>query len=223
MAKATGYTSQYSFQLYDTSGTTEDWNYAAQGSYGYTIEMGPVDGQFHGPYATNVVQQWTGRKGTKTDGKGMREALLLGAEAALDPASHAIVTGTATPGRVLRVHKEFQTLSSPVCAYAQGYLNSGNAVGDQAACLQPGETISTPDKLDYTTVVPASGQFAWHINQSTRPFVGWKYDDKEAGPKGTGKTEAWKLTCESPDGKVLSSTDLVIDRGKSEKVSLPGC
>src|SRR4051812_8038141 len=161
MAKATGYTSQYSFQLYDTSGTTEDWNYAQQGSYGYTIEMGPAGGEFHGPYTTNVIQQWTGRKGTKTDGKGMREALLLGAEAALSPASHASLTGSATPGRVLRLHKEFQTMTGEQCAYAQGYLNSS---GDGAAdCVSPGAAVAIPDKIDYTTVVPASGKFNWQV------------------------------------------------------------
>src|SRR3954454_19241138 len=53
MAADTGYTSQYSWQLYDTSGTTEDWNYAAAGTYGYTIELGPADwqgGMFHVAY-----------------------------------------------------------------------------------------------------------------------------------------------------------------------------
>src|SRR4051794_29503451 len=176
MAAATGYTSQYSFQLYDTSGTTEDWNYAQQGSYGYTIEMGPAGGEFHGPYATNVVQQWTGRRGTKTDGKGMREALLLGAEAGLNPASHPTLAGSATPGNVLRLHKDFQTATGEQCTYAQGYLNSN---GDGAAdCIAPGASTQIPDKLDYTTVVPASGRFSWQVTQSTRPFVGWKFDDK---------------------------------------------
>ena len=218
MAKATGYTSQYSFQLYDTSGTTEDWNYAQAGSYGYTIEIGPAGGEFHGPYATNVVQQWTGRKGTKTDGKGMREALLLGAEAGLNPASHPTLTGSATPGRTLRLHKEFQTATGAKCTYAQGYLNSN---GDGAAdCIQPGDSTLIPDKLDYTTVVPASGRFTWEVTQSTRPFVGWKFDDK-AGMVPTGKTEAFKLTCEA-DGKVLSTQDVVIDRGATKVVN-PGC
>src|SRR5919199_1730828 len=36
MGSATGYTSQYSWQLYDTAGTTEDDTYAATGGYGYT-------------------------------------------------------------------------------------------------------------------------------------------------------------------------------------------
>ncbi len=73
MAAATGYTSQYGFQLYDTSGTTEDWNYAAAGTYGYTIEIGPEGGSFHQPYQTGFVDQWTGeyaRQKTGTNGGG---------------------------------------------------------------------------------------------------------------------------------------------------------
>ena len=60
IGNATGYTSQYGYQLYDTSGTTEDDSYAATGGYGYTIEMGPADGNFHMPYATGVIAEWTG-------------------------------------------------------------------------------------------------------------------------------------------------------------------
>src|SRR4051812_34582760 len=44
MGAATGYTSEYGFQLYDTAGTTEDDSYAATGGYGYTIEMGRAPG-----------------------------------------------------------------------------------------------------------------------------------------------------------------------------------
>ena len=77
MADATGYTSQYGFELYDTSGTTDDYTYAAQGGYAYTIEIGPQGGQFHMPYETGVVDQWTGTPGTPSEGKGLREALLL--------------------------------------------------------------------------------------------------------------------------------------------------
>ena len=50
MEADTGYTSQYGWQLYDTSGTTEDWNYGAAGTFGYTIEIGPSStdgGHFH--------------------------------------------------------------------------------------------------------------------------------------------------------------------------------
>ena len=80
MADATGYTSQYGWQLYDTSGGTEDWNYAAAGTFGYTIEIGPEDGYFHMPYETGVVNEWNGTG--PREGKGMREALMLSLESA---------------------------------------------------------------------------------------------------------------------------------------------
>ena len=52
---AAGYKSQYGFELYDTSGTTDDESYAATGGYGYTVEMGPPDGNFHMPYAIGTI------------------------------------------------------------------------------------------------------------------------------------------------------------------------
>ena len=51
----------------------------------YTIEIGPQGGQFHMPYQTGVVDEWTGKRGTPSEGKGMREALLLAAENAAEP------------------------------------------------------------------------------------------------------------------------------------------
>ena len=40
MAAQNGYTNQHSYQLYDTTGTTEDWSYYATGGLGYTFEIG---------------------------------------------------------------------------------------------------------------------------------------------------------------------------------------
>src|SRR4051794_9062070 len=112
MAADTGYTSQYSWQLYDTSGTTEDYTYAAQGAYGYTIEIGPEGGQFHMPYQTGVVDQWTGTPGKPAEGRGLRDALLIAADAAADPADHSVLTGRAAPGNVLTLSKSFKTETS---------------------------------------------------------------------------------------------------------------
>ena len=39
MAKHNGYFSQKGFELYDTTGTTEDWSYNATGGYGFTFEI----------------------------------------------------------------------------------------------------------------------------------------------------------------------------------------
>ena len=168
MAADTGYTSQYGWQLYDTSGTTEDWQYGGQGAFGYTIEIGPEGGQFHMPYQTGVVEQWTGDKDHA--GRGLRMALLRSAESAASPGDHSVIQGTAPAGAVLRLKKSFTTESSPVCTFAQGLLVAGGPLAP-LDCIAPGDTTKTPDKLDYTMVVPSSNHFEWHVTPSTRPFV----------------------------------------------------
>ena len=40
MAAENGYTSQKGWELYDTTGTTEDWSYFATGGLGFTFEIG---------------------------------------------------------------------------------------------------------------------------------------------------------------------------------------
>ena len=57
MAAENGYSSQYGYQLYDTTGTTEDWSYNATGGLGYTFELGEPG--FHPPFADTVVE-WNG-------------------------------------------------------------------------------------------------------------------------------------------------------------------
>ena len=188
MADATGYTSQYGFELYDTSGTTEDWNYAAQGSLGYTIEIGPEGGQFHMAYETGVVEQWLGPHTDPADPAsprkgGLRLALLTAATAAADATKHSIVEGKAPAGRVLRLSKSFETKSSPVCTYAQGAIQAGTIPA--ADCVAPGAQRSQVDKLEYTTVVGKDGRYSWHVTPSTRPFVGSRNVAGEATSRAT--------------------------------------
>jgi Zinc carboxypeptidase len=177
MAADTGYTSQYGWQLYDTSGTTEDWNYAAAGTYGYTIELGPADwqgGQFHVAYPQAVVEQWVGRKSRA--GKGMRAALLTMAEAAANPADHAILKGSAPAGSILRIKRTFQTETGSggsECAVA-------NPTDVTSGCYGAQDSQKVPDFVESTTVVPASGQYEWHVGPSTRPFVfGTRFPSKD--------------------------------------------
>jgi hypothetical protein len=209
MGTAAGYTSQYGYQLYDTSGTTEDDSYAATGGFGYTIELGPPDGNFHMPYETGVVAEWTGANAHSNNHGGLKEALLIAAAAAADPADHAILAGTAPAGKVLRLHKTFDTKTSPWCSKSiEPVLN----IGLEAICLtgqQPPLTLH--DALDATTTVPASGSFEWHVGPSTRPFVA-----------KLGQNEAYELTCEQPDGTVLDRLSVVIDRGQTLALN-PGC
>ena len=54
MAGENGYNSQLGYQLYDTTGTTEDWTYSATGGLGFTFEIGPNN--FHPPFADTVAE-----------------------------------------------------------------------------------------------------------------------------------------------------------------------
>ncbi len=209
IGQATGYSSQYGYELYDTTGTTEDDSYAATGGYGYTIEMGPPDGNFHMPYETGVVAEWTGENPHAQGRGGLREGLLIAAETAAENADHAILRGVAPAGRVLRLHKRFQTTTSPYCGKG---IEPVVDIGLPRVCLtgeQPPLRIA--DELDATTTVPASGMYEWHIGQSTRPFVG-----------AAGGREAYELICEQRDGTVLERMSLVIDRGQTATLDI-GC
>ncbi|HEX2085943.1 MAG TPA: hypothetical protein VHF89_09690, partial [Solirubrobacteraceae bacterium] len=139
-------------------------------------------GDFHMPYETGVVDQWTGEYAGNEE--GLREALLLAAEAAANPADHAVLTGTAKSGTVLRLKKEFQTATGAICTYAQGYVNAQTP----ADCVAPGDVETFDDKVDTTMVVPRSGQVEWHVNPSTRPFVTGRYEPGDVVPIGEPMT-----------------------------------
>ena len=222
MGSAAGYTSQYGFQLYDTAGTTEDWNYAAAGTYGFTIEIGPEGGDFHMPYKTGFIDQWTGDYEPAEDGKGLREALMIAAEAAANPADHSVVKGTALAGSVLRVRKDFETptYDEPFCKERSPGMGILVATAEQG-CVEMQEPFSVPDFLQSTLVVPPSGKFLWHMNPSTRPFVG---KDKEIeGPpetlfenvtEGSGEPEPAAETVEVPFTITnADATRLTVDLG----------
>lgn len=169
MADAAGYTSQFGFQLYDTSGTTEDWNYAAQGAYGFTIEIGPKDGEFHMPYQVGFIDQWTGAYAG--NGKGLREALLIAGAAAANPADHAVITGRAQRGARLRLRKAITTKTSEFCRRAIGAA----PFNVEPECVDgPHPAMTINETLDTTMTVDRSGPFELHANPSTRPFVGWR-------------------------------------------------
>ncbi|MGH9246058.1 MAG: M14 family zinc carboxypeptidase [Acidimicrobiales bacterium] len=85
MAAINGYVSQKSIELYPTTGTTEDYAYAAIGALGYTFEHGQV---FHPAYGGYVPEAYAGN----------REAFFLLFEAAADPVHHSVITGRTVSG-----------------------------------------------------------------------------------------------------------------------------
>jgi hypothetical protein len=205
MATATGYANERGFQLYDVTGGTKDWSYAATGAFGYTVETGPADGDFHGAYQSVVVDQYAGEAGTPTAGRGMREALIAAALWTREETQTSRIAGRAPAGRTLRLTKNITTLTSPVCAVAAIIpLSATQATPDE--CIQPGDVIEVPEKLDISTKVPASGRFTWWVNPSTRPYA------KAA--------EAYTLTCED-NGTVVETKQVTVARGQTVTLDLP--
>ena len=93
MAAQNGYANIHGWQLYDTTGTTEDWSYNATGGFGYTFEIGA--NEFHPPYP-EVVDEYLGAG--KYAGKGNREAYLIALEHAVDKRYSGVLKGKAPKG-----------------------------------------------------------------------------------------------------------------------------
>lgn len=104
MTAQNGYRNQHGWELYDTTGTTEDWSYNATGGFGYTFEIGPDE--FHPPFP-KVVDEYLGAG--QHAGKGNREAYLVALENAVDTATHSVIAGKAPAGATLRLRKDFAT------------------------------------------------------------------------------------------------------------------
>ena len=143
MAAENGYSSQYGYQLYDTTGTTEDWSYNATAGLGFTFEIGHLG--FHPPYEA-TVQEWEGTTDYATGG-GNRAAYYKAQENTADASKHSVLAGQAPSGSVLRLTKSVELPTS-----------------------QEGQTIS--DTLATSMAVSdRKGAFEWHVNPSTSPLV----------------------------------------------------
>ncbi len=107
MTAQNGYANNLSYQLYDTTGTTEDWSYYATGGLGFTFEIGPE--HFHPPFAETVAEY----QGTTAIAQGgNREAYFAAQESTANAARHSVLAGRAPAGSVLRLKKTFQTPTS---------------------------------------------------------------------------------------------------------------
>jgi hypothetical protein len=197
MARETQYVSQYSYQLYDTTGTTDDYLYDGLGAFSYTPEIGKAE--FHPAYSEFVLEyggrpevddyeQPTGR----TLG-GLREAYTLAGETAIDRGSHSVIEGRAPAGRTLRITKEisYKTSERP----------------DDDGVQYPVQTITEP--RESTLVVPANGTFAWHVNPSGQPRAAFQ--------------SSWELTCEDGAGNVLGRRSVYVERSQTADIGEVPC
>jgi Ca2+-binding RTX toxin-like protein len=180
MAAENGYLNQASYELYDTSGGTEDWSYFATGGLGFTFEIGcnntpdlldpRCSGDFHPTYP-KVIDEYEGTSpnAQAVGGRGNREAYFIAHEFAADPANHSLLQGEAPAGAVLKIEKSFTTPT------------------------RNEEFPSVDDHLESELKVPDSGKFEWHINPSTRPLVAQSRGRQAQGPP-SGETTATPAT-----------------------------
>ncbi len=166
MASYNEYTSQASYQLYDTSGSTEDWSYWITGGLGFTFEIG--DEGFHPAYEEAVVGEYLGVPPADGAGEGgNREAYYAAALAAQNAELHSLIKGKAPKGYKITVSKTHVSPTSPV--------------------IQPDG--STRDPIWYEDTLTnvyrsTGGQFTLHVNPSTRPLVAGRYGrEPEADPQ----------------------------------------
>jgi hypothetical protein len=152
MARENGYTSQRGYQLYDTSGTTEDWSYNATGGLGYTFEIGPT--AFHPAY-DSMIAEYRGTTQAAGDGGGNRAAYLTALRSTANAKRHSVIQGSAPRGAFLTLRKRFKTPTSPVL----------DGAGEE------GDVILLPERLKTTLRVGRSGRYRWHVNPSTRPLA----------------------------------------------------
>lgn len=206
MAKENGYFSQKSFELYDTTGTTEDWTYNTAGGYGFTFEVycgapnyvtGDCDDPAFHPSFARVVEEYEGTSAQadhKTDpgrtadapfgtvkgydGKGNSEAYKIAAESTMNESRHAVLSGKAPGGVTLRLKKTFKTETFP-----------------QPRAEGPDTPDLFDDSLESTMTVPDSGSFEWHVNPSTRPIAA-----KARGEQGGGTPSPPVTQPGSPQG-----------------------
>lgn len=134
MGAQNGYRSQKGIQLYPTTGTMSDWAYGAIGALSYTFEHGT---SFHPPYGASVPEGY----------ERNRRPFLLLAEAAADPAHHAVIKG-----RTMR----------------------GGRGSEEAVIVRKGLSLPTSkgqhgDRIQIATSSDRDGRFQIHLGPSTPP------------------------------------------------------
>jgi Zinc carboxypeptidase len=201
---------------YETSGETIDWSYYATRGFAFTMELvGPVSGcpQSKPNYLNCTTADFTGTPGptsttaqtTAFKGHAVRDAFWQALVYATFPAGHSVIAGTAPAGAKLKITKDFTLYTAPV----------------KQNTTPPTTTppIPIPTHLESSMVVPASGTFTWDVNPSVRATPAFQADGEHARPNGYLQ-EAWTVTCSAPDGTLLETDHITIDRGQTDTVSL---
>ncbi len=221
MTAQNGYSNQFGWELYDTTGTTEDYSYNATGGYGYTFELMPSGGSFHPGYS-QVVKEYTGAdikaknlKAVEGTTIGQQEAERTtspyGDDCEGDHVQHTTLGGGLRESYFIAFENavDRRTHSLVTGIAPAGAEITVSRTGDFP--LWSGETMT--DTVETTMVTTEDGVFEYDVNPSTRPFVASR---KIPGSKGfvmtPGEKEAWTVTC-SVSGETRGTVEVVVDRG----------
>ena len=222
-ATADGYTNvRDSAHDYETSGETNDWSYYATRGIGNTLELvgsGAGCPQALPPYQQCTAPDYTGTAGPNStaaqtarfQGHPVRNAIWLNLVYASLAGAHSQIVGKAVPGATLKITKDFNLYTAPV--------QIGNTVGGGG---KPGGPSTPPQAIpthiESSLTVPASGTFKWDVNPSVRPVPAYEADGVHAGPRGF-YAESYTLTCTAPDGTLLATTKVLVDKGDVANVT----
>ncbi len=227
MANATnnGYTNvRDSAHDYETSGETIDWSYYATRGFAVTPETVGGSSTCNRASATNkagkapnyvncTTGDYTGfvPETAAADikaaygGHAMRDAFYQSLVYATIAGGHSVINGTAPAGYTLKVTKDFNL-----------YTNTIRLNTTPASFAQP---QAIPTHLESSMTVPASGKYEFHVNPSVRPVPPYRAEGMVPGPSGYYQ-ESWTLTCSKPDGTVVETKQVLVDKGQTANLSL---
>ena len=160
MARETNYVSQYGYQLYDTTGSLDDYTYGGLGAYSYTPEIGKEN--FHPNYVNGFIPEYDGRPREDPDtGDADRPeaAAACGRRTCWRPrrrvgcGRHSVIRGTAPRGTDAAAHAHRDTNPSTAARRRRGQRSGRDDLRDAKPYAE----------------VPASGEFEWHVPPSRQP------------------------------------------------------
>ena len=215
-----GYANVPAYELYETTGATEDWTFWTAGALSFTPEIG--DENFHPEFARAVVAEYAGLEPAAGAGAGGNAAAYREIQrATADPELHARVVGQAPTGYSLEFSKVVLTETSPVVGA------DGNV----------GEPLRFRDDF-VTRYEHDSGRFTVALPPSTRPIVDGRLGREPTGPVQepialvnpdgvpeenplldfAGPNEATTFTIEGPaDGVDNGAVELTFSWGSAEQ------
>lgn len=204
MGTQNGYFHTTSADDYETSGEVIDWSYYATRGLGVTVEVCTTPLTLPRTFQSLVVDQYLGTNGY--EGKGIRGSFVTALQQAADREAHSVISGKAPRGAVLRISKDFPLWTNPV-AQPDGTTRPVAFANHLSSSMEVSER---------------SGHFTWDVNPSLRPVPPYQADGVHTEHPGFVR-ESWTLTCARPDGKVLQTVKVRVDRGEQERVDLKQC